>query len=350
MSTVRGGTIGAEPVIPGGRILMYIRCAHCQHSTRVPPSRVGLDVTCESCGQTHSLERARALGATAEERHERIVAYSDAHCVDLASACSILLGILPPEDAILIRDSTEGRTEKPPKYDAALDPGFARAIAEGFISRPEALRRGNRRAYASGIAQRHKLSIPVALLVADNRMSLERALSRKEAATSNGVPTEVATRVIDVAPEPTFWRWLFLALVVVAGSFGAMTYLRGRAEQHGDTRQVVDSIETRRDAISLTSVEPVARKNPTDAVVRISAAHPRDVLVAFCKSSRQANPRTPLRIEPSADGWIGFYEDAGRTFRIFIQRDRHDARLFTSDGRQPIELAPAATVAAKRPQ
>ena len=327
---------------------MYIRCGQCKHAARVPPASVGRQVRCENCGRTHNLERADELGSTPPERDERILEYSKAHGVDLASACSILLGILSPDDAIRLRDPADGRAPESPGRETTLDPGFARAVAEGFLTRSEARRRGKRFAYASGIAQRHQLPMPVALLVTDNRLTLERALSRNKALLSSDTPSNEQLCAIDAPPEPTFWRWLAVPLLVALCVLLALEYQRRQPAQIDGAKQIVDRLGSPRDITQFTSFEAIVERNSTHSVTRITASHPRNVLVAFCESSTDKQPCTPLRVEPSDNGWIGVYERTGRTFRLFIQRDELDSRRFSTDGRQPVEITPPAAFASNR--
>jgi hypothetical protein len=118
-------------------------------------------------------------------------------------------------------------------------------------------------------------------------------------------------------------------------------------QRHGSAQTEIATpvegrIESHRDTMPLARVEPVVQRDPEDAVARITGSHPRDVLVAFCRVGARKNPRAPMRVTPSSNGWIGVYEEGGRTFGLFIQRDDQDPGLFSTDGRQPVEITPNA--------
>ena len=90
---------------------MWIRCPKCGRSTRAP-FNITLGVNCVSCGKYSSLETATRLGATPQERFQMALGFARVHRVDLASAYSILLGIIPYSKALSV----------PGSYN--YDPGF----------------------------------------------------------------------------------------------------------------------------------------------------------------------------------------------------------------------------------
>ena len=73
--------------------------------------------------------------------------------------------------------------KRAPSYDARFRP----AVEAGFLTVRQAIQRGNRRAFAARIAQRHGLPLKVAFEVADNRISLREATRQK---AGSGVPRQ----------------------------------------------------------------------------------------------------------------------------------------------------------------
>ncbi len=193
---------------------VYIRCADCGASTRVVFGGIGrgaLSCTC-TCGRKHSLARVGELGSTPDERYHRALEQSKSLGIDLASAYSVLLGIIPREKALSTRDQSEGSdpgaakryspsvpTEGPLEYlpqrsepveargvpalgEAMYDPGFGSAVAAGFLTVEQAVMRGDRVFWALRIAQKHGLSMGVAFMIADNKVRLDEALREKDRA------------------------------------------------------------------------------------------------------------------------------------------------------------------------
>jgi hypothetical protein len=168
---------------------MYIRCADCSTTTRVPPGFQDRGVTCISCGRVYRLERVGELGPTPGERYQRALDYADEHDIDLATAYSVLLGILPPgqgpaRDRRQDTRATPAESAASPKAAAEVpyDPGFISTVAEGNLTLQQAIERGDRVAYASKVARRHDLPMHVAFLVADNRLGLREARENRAAA------------------------------------------------------------------------------------------------------------------------------------------------------------------------
>ena len=60
----------------------------------------------------------------------------------------------------------------------SYDPGFEPAVREGFLSRREAMARGNRNAFAEDLARRHRLPLDLAWQVADQRVHLHQVMLR----------------------------------------------------------------------------------------------------------------------------------------------------------------------------
>src|SRR6185436_21029992 len=118
---------------------MYIRCPNCATSTRAAYS-IRQGVTCASCGRFTMLKNAKDLGETPQERFHRAYGFARKHRIDLASAYSVLLGIIQIEEAFPI-----------PAADA-YDPGFRDAVSRGFLSVQQAVERGDRVLYATTIS------------------------------------------------------------------------------------------------------------------------------------------------------------------------------------------------------
>jgi hypothetical protein len=94
---------------------------------------------CISCGQSQSLARIQDLGPSPDVRYRRALEYARAHGVDLASAYSVLLGLMPLERARSVRaeQPTAGTPSTPQeaKRRQASSENTAIPAAGGSISK-----------------------------------------------------------------------------------------------------------------------------------------------------------------------------------------------------------------------
>ena len=75
---------------------MYVRCPSCKHFTRFGPEKLNEPGPCWACDHTYSFDDAWRLGSTPDHRHRHAMKYARPEEIDLASAQSVLLGIIPP--------------------------------------------------------------------------------------------------------------------------------------------------------------------------------------------------------------------------------------------------------------
>ena len=77
---------------------MYLRCPECQSANwieSVVPGESDPWVSCKDCGHRLLLMSGGELGTTAEEQHRRALQYAEFNQIDLPSAYSVLLGLMP---------------------------------------------------------------------------------------------------------------------------------------------------------------------------------------------------------------------------------------------------------------
>lgn len=318
---------------------MYIRCAGCGKTTRVWPTDVA--VTCVNCSRHVGLDRANELGSTSEERFRRARDFASEKKIDLASAYSVLLGILPIEDALPIH------------LDDRYDRGFDAAIDEGFLTVQQAVERGDRVLYASTLQQRHGLSMDTAFLVADNRMRLFEALTLQNGDYAPAGSKRPTTRGV--------WNIAQVAVAFVIVGAGAVALLR-RQEPSAGFGGSAAAIAPPSQAAPATSPEPpqpppVPQANvafKTDAegrVTEVSGPDPKTVLLGLCKHTQFAATFSPIAlapsVPPSAGDRLGFVRDSGDFSAqrcVSIHRDFRTGRWFAGDGREPLEIQRAPTL------
>ena len=140
---------------------MYIRCADCKASTRVMLGGSPPGSSCHACGQKLELTWIRDLGATPHKRYRRALDYASANRIDLASAYSVLLGIMSLETAREFRGvepaeppesagkpwANDGPSSETKEF--SYDGGFHKAVTQGYLTASEANQRGDRVYYAS---------------------------------------------------------------------------------------------------------------------------------------------------------------------------------------------------------
>jgi hypothetical protein len=281
------------------------------------------------CGRRYSLARAGELGAIPSARFEKAMAYARAEGIDLASAYSVLLGLMKREAV--------GQIEGPPAgvefpYDAAFHP----AVVEGLLTMRQAVERGDRVAYASRISQRHDLPMRLAFHVADNRMSLRDAL--QEAAQLREAPDVrilLGGAVRRRGLQPLLWVLLAASTVLLVRVWPATMSLAPRQ---------VDHVQVGRAEVLIDG------KN---RVVQVLGPDPVSVLTAYCqKSGSTGGPLEALDVLPSplnpARERVGLLRDPARpdeTQMIAILADQRAGRWTAGDGRTPLEPTPAAAPA-----
>ena len=155
---------------------MHFRCSSCLSATaldRVEPVRESEKLVCGDCGESFTVKPTEPLGATLGDHYRRTSRVSTEHQIDMPTAYSVVLGLISVGQLGLLRGASEDgpgeagasaaeATEA--EQELEIDPAFSAAIAAGCLTKQEAFRRGDRRAYAVGLARRHGIKIDLAYL------------------------------------------------------------------------------------------------------------------------------------------------------------------------------------------
>jgi len=358
---------------------MYFRCPNCLVASATGIGPAGRGLTCSGCETTYPVEVGQGLGSTVKQRYRRIVAYSIEHRIDSPSACSVLVGLMTLEQARRIaagriaeaamlggdRAKPVGRTTS---FLAGLDldPAFEPAIAAGHLTVTEAARRGVRQSYAAGLVARHRLSKKLAYLVADNRLTLKKALEARDRAEEHHAP-----------PPPrrtTTARQKILVIGSAAILLGLMTWSawsRTRAfagPRHPGSEatppwRIVAEAASRASPVPET---PQARRLATTEIdtddqgrlTRLVGPDPETVLVAYCRSASGGSGfLEPLEITetvpPSRTARLGVFRDLGAfevNRAIRIRQEWKSRRWVAGTGEDPVhvDLAPELPEDARR--
>lgn len=320
---------------------MYVRCAGCGETTRVAPAELHDGVTCTSCGRHASLDRAKDLGSTPDERYHRARDFAREKKIDLASAYSILLGILPMAKAL------------PIPTEEHYDKGFNESIDDGFMTVQQAVERRDRVLYASTLAQKHGLSMGLAFLVTDNRMHLADALAQQAGDASPAVEKSQSTR--------TLWNIVEVGVAVVIVAVAMLMIFRPSpaspelARASAATAPISRAARPdRQGSQQPPSKLPEAVVVKTDLqgrVVEVSGPDPKTVLVGLCAQSEFSRTLTPIAlapaVPPSAGDRMGLLRDMNDLSvarYVAIHRDLRTGRWFTGDGLNPLEIQRADTL------
>jgi hypothetical protein len=314
-------------------------------------------VSCSVCARGFRFAAGRARGATDAERYRRAKEYAEGHGIDLATAYSILEGIMTLEEARGEPSGppARGRPTPPPAVPApaaparpvplprgsaratsapaapapravkgagpepaaggtatapaaaaiaevAYDPGFADAVRDGCLTIQQAMERGDRQALALRLAHRHRLPTMLALKVADNRMTVRQAVAQKLVLESREPPrpqTSVSHGV---------WNFMVYSVgAMILAGLGAHVYhvwgdfLAERAAAALSPRMAAAAPRPRPEPPPAAVPAPpppltVPRTDATGQLVEIIGPDPKSVLLAFCSTGRQAGRREPVGI------------------------------------------------------
>lgn len=227
-----------------------------------------------------------------------------------------------------------------PHYDRNFEP----AIRAGFLSVQEAVRRGNRQAYAEQLGRRYYLSTELAFEVTDNRVRLFDVLQK-----TGQIPGHPAPRRERPGPARLQVVTLLFGVFVLTGLLGLQQW-----QQQGRIARQVERI-------SLAAPEPAPGEPATPAlraapkksgmsierdeqgrVTMISAGRPEEVLAAFCTSTpsvtcetkeiRPSEPRFPGR----RLGYLTVTHTSEDSRILPIRRDRRSGRWYAGNGLGPI--------------
>lgn len=323
---------------------MRIRCGDCHETIWVQPARADGDpgsVTCEHCGREFRLRGRGRNGSSDDALAKAARRLAKDESVDLPGAYSVLLGIMTLEELRELSEpgSTACRTGPTEdrgrhRYDRAFQP----AIDAGQLTPRQAAERGNRDVYAGILASRHGLPKPVALDIADNKISLLEAIRERGPRPSGGAALP--------APAPRCRRGrtaLMLAVLV------ALLVAVGLLSDHG-----VGPVRLDGEAGRVHGAEFVATDD--GVVLSVSAPDPHTVLRGYCAASPNGRLE-PLDVVPSArlgsGARLGLMRDVRRPdhlLAITIREDRATDRWRAGDGSTRLvpRLAPEEAMQAVR--
>jgi hypothetical protein len=333
---------------------MYLRCPRCGACTRVPlENMVDSTVNCARCGERHSTAGAGALGSTPESREQTALVFAKENHIDLASAYSVLLGVMPINRAFSIHgeDPVEPTQRvrpvavaEPTPVSEIYDVNFASAVSDRLLTVRQAAERGDRELYASKLARRHGLSMDRAYLVADNRLRLDEALRQNAAAAERGaVPPETAS---------FFGSRLGIAcaIAVACSICVGIGWRLGVGSGGGhDGIQTIAALHSTTETKSASTVTPstaATRVNAVGQPLAIKARDPESVLSAFCSSSNGPTFGTPERVVRFGDDYVGYYSKGGVRYALPIHREGDGYAAGTES--DPIQPAEASAVNVRR--
>ena len=163
---------------------MQIRCGSCHGAVWVQvPARTKRRtiVQCHTCSQEYDLgsmlERVDLANL-----HQDALVLAKGNEIDLQASYSVLLGILGLDAA---KDGCDpnlcpSHNTTDPDPDEDYDHAFVDAVKAGHLTLEQAMRRGNRHAFAKSLAEQHRLPLEQALAVADNRTPLLAAIRARK--------------------------------------------------------------------------------------------------------------------------------------------------------------------------
>ncbi len=227
-------------------------------------------------------------------------------------------------------------------YDRAFEP----AVREGLLTNWEAIRRGNRQAYAEHLAQRFRLPENLALRVTDNRIRLTDALR-----ATGRIAGHPAPRGGIDAPRRLQALTLVLGLLALFGLFSLNEWQRQRrigrrleALQIPASQQAVLRANSTGAVVSEDSRVSIER-DPQGRITRVSAGHPADVLSALCEAT-PFGACGMMEIQPTEPpfpgrrvGRFAVASGAEQSQVFAIRRDRETGRWVTGTGLRPIVTA-----------
>jgi hypothetical protein len=269
-----------------------------------------------------------------------------------------MLGVMSLDEAQAarenrVRQSVDVATfaESEPPQELPYDEGFHAAVVEGHLTVQQASDRGDRRALASRLVQRHGLSTELALRVADNRISLAEARTQRRQVEHVPVSSRPATRshkmllfgcaaVVVLGVGVQSWRKLSTSTAPPApvvgrdGSAGG-----GGASPSSDGPVVAD------DPVAAATAAAEVQTDHEGRVLRVAGPDPLTVLIAYCASDSMAERLEPVelaRAMPPLPGTrLGIFRDAdqsGALLSIRINKDQKTRRWVAGNGRAPIAM------------
>src|SRR5206468_6034180 len=99
----------------------------------------------------------------------------------------------------------------------SYDAGFAAAVRDGCLTAKQAIERGDRRALATRLSTRHSLSMDLAYMAADNRITVRQAVLQKAARETAGTSAAPGRGVASGGSWRVVAYGIGSVLLVVAG-------------------------------------------------------------------------------------------------------------------------------------
>ncbi len=232
---------------------------------------------------------------------------------------------------------------KQAEYDRDLEP----AVREGLLTVQEAIRRGNRRAYAEHLARRFRLSEDLALRVTDNRARLTDALR-----ATGRIPGHPEPRGGIDAPRRLQALTLVFGLLALSGLFGLSEWQRQRemgrrleALQMSASQELVPRTDSA-DAVAPHGSRTSIERDDWGRITKVSAGHPADVLSALCEAT-PFGACGMMEIQPTEPpfpgrrvGRFSVRHATEQTEALTIRRDRETGRWVAGTGLRPIVSVP----------
>lgn len=341
---------------------MNIRCVQCTAQIPIPPAGDPNPVAiCPGCGKRYKVSVRTPPPAKDLDRYRRAREFAVANKISEANAYSILEGLMTLEEARTLKPSqpSSATTQAPqaPRTASAgavvdtdeweYDSGFDAAVRHGHLTPRQAAERGDRAALARRMSERHRIPMHLALMVADNRMTVAQALGARR----TGEAAAPAPRRQSAGFRP------FLMVVIII-AITAWIILRPQAETaavgaSGLSRRLATAAAPLPEPAPSASATPDSdrtneRIDATGQLVEVTGPDPRNVLMAYCEAG--AGTRQAIEILPAVPPNPGlryglFYSlSHGETAQqrvIPIRKDAVTGRWVAGNGRSPIvSMAP----------
>lgn len=344
---------------------MYFRCVSCLATTWLdgsPPVRTSARIRCADCRQWFSARADPRLGSTMATHYQATLRFANENDVDMPSAYAVLLGLLDLEGLRFLQgrspEAEPAESQKPDRVAPALahyDPAFREAIETGRLSLREAVRRGDREAFALTLVHRHRISRTDAYRVADNEIALRQVIGRR------ATPADSASQPVRPAVGR---RWIVTVLVASTAAVGFLGWHIWGSALAGDRRVPASRSvkaplprpQTVPASLAVARTRPAERRlavttvrtNAEGEMVEIIGPDPVAVLLAFCESRSGVGELEPIEITETVprlgDARLGVFRDLGslqHPVAVWMRKDRRTRRWIAGDGKGPIPTRPA---------
>ena len=295
---------------------MYLRCPKCLGTACLRADLDQAEANCPRCGASLALGRACELGASGRERVERAESFASEEGIDLASAYSVLLGLLELEKA-----RTLAAVQVPP-------PEPPRAARRSSAPGPGPASGGAPRKRSAGRERPRGDRVP-------------RAKQGARSPDEKGLALDWAAILERPAPAPPSKRTVYLPLIVVIVAalllFAAIEVKRSTVALGKEPLVAPPSTRSRRGSMTpAAATRAEIERDPNGRPVRVTAGTPGEVLRAFC-SAEPERLRMPVEVRPSTLGLTGVFHEDGNAYAIEIREDAGSGRWYSGDARTPLE-------------